>query len=184
MAATYDDGMISLIGYRGTGKTTVAKLLARRLNCEWADADVILEHQSKRTIADIFANEGESHFRELESNVLAMLIANGSKIQFVLATGGGVILSAKNRESLIGAGPVIWLTAPAEVIHQRITTDPTTGERRPDLTADGGLKEVETVLAARESLYRESASQTINTDGKSPDEIVDEIQEWLAKQPG
>ena len=65
-------------------------------------------------------------------------------------------------------------------IRDSITTDPTTGERRPNLTEDGGLKEVETVLADREALYRATANHTIDTDGKLPEEIADEIQAWIS----
>jgi len=173
--------MISLVGYRGTGKTTVAKLLAERLGCEWADADVVLEEQSGRTIADIFAKDGESHFRDLESNVLAGFVskygqdARRSKL-FILATGGGVILREENRKSLREAGPVIWLTAPTDVIHERISTDPTTGERRPNLTAGGGLEEIKEVLAARENFYREVSHHVVDTNDKSPTEIAAEIE--------
>lgn len=172
--------MISLIGYRGTGKTTVAQLLAKRLECDWTDADVLLERQAGRTIADIFANDGEAAFRDLESKILGELVATHASQQFVLATGGGVILREENRKALQKAGPVIWLTATPGVIFERISTDPTTGERRPNLTASGGLAEIEEVLAVREGMYRDTSGHVVDTIDKTPEKIAEEVFQWIA----
>ena len=171
--------MISLIGYRGTGKTTVAEHLAKRLECQWADADIVLEKQAGRTIADIFAKDGEAAFRDLESKVLDELVAAHAQDDFVLATGGGVILREENRQALKKGGAVIWLTATPETIFERINTDPTTGERRPNLTTKGGLAEIKEVLAARESLYRETSGHVIDTIDKTPEKIADEALRWI-----
>jgi shikimate kinase len=170
-----------LIGYRGTGKTTVAKLLAERLGWNWLDADAELERRSRQTIAQLFQQYGEPHFRDLESNVLKDLVNRDS---WVLALGGGVVGREENRRRLKAAGTVIWLQADPETIFQRITADATTAQRRPALSV-GGLDEVRELLAARTPLYAQCADLIIDTTGKLPDEVAEQISRelpWL--QPG
>jgi shikimate kinase len=163
--------LIFLIGYRGCGKTTVARLLAKKLGWKWLDADEVLEARFGRSIRDIFAEEGVEGFRAKESAVLAELcnLAN-----HVIATGGGVIMRPENRELIRQVGFVVWLTADPQTIWQRLKTDPSTAERRPDLTC-GGLAEIETVLAERQPLYAACAHVTVDTVGREPAEIVNDI---------
>lgn len=163
---------IFLIGYRGTGKSTIGPLLAARLCWHFVDADVHTETVAGRSIADIFATEGEVGFRDRESATLSEL---ASRSQQVIATGGGVILRAANRELLRNAGFVAWLSASPEAIWERLQSDPTTAARRPNLTALGGLEEVRSLLAAREPLYRKTANLEIRTEGQSPEAIADAI---------
>lgn len=163
---------VFLIGYRGTGKSTVARLLAARTGLDWVDADEHLERQAGRTIREIFATDGEGTFRDLESQVVAELAARD---HVIVALGGGAILREANRAALRGRGLVVWLRATPLTLASRLALDPTTGERRPALTSIGGLAEIEQLLAAREPLYRECASQTIDTEGRSPDEVADQI---------
>jgi shikimate kinase len=158
-----------LIGYRGTGKTTVARLLAGRLGRAWLDADALLEKRAGRTICQIFADEGEQAFRDLEAALLAELCACPGQ---VIATGGGVVLRADNRERLKRAGSVLWLTADPAVIWERLRQDAATRERRPDLTV-GGLAEVEELLRQRRPLYEACADWTVDTTRHSPDEVVE-----------
>ena len=163
---------VYLIGYRGTGKTTVGGLLARRLGHTFVDADVLLEERAGRSIADIFATEGEPGFRDRESDVLAHL---SRQPRHIIATGGGVILRPANREILRNTGFVAWLAADPDTVWQRMVTDPTTAGRRPNLTAKGGLDEVRELITAREILYRETANLRIETDRESPESIADRI---------
>src|SRR5581483_8371820 len=130
--------LIFLIGYRGTGKSTVARELARQLAWQWVDADALLEQRHGRSIAQIFADEGETGFRDKESAILDELCARREQ---VIATGGGVVLRAENRARLKAAGLSVWLTADADTIWQRLQMDTTTAGRRPALTV-GGLEEV------------------------------------------
>lgn len=160
---------VILIGYRGTGKTTVARLLAERLGWSWTDADAYLEARHGRTIREIFADEGEAGFRDKEAAILTEL---AGRERHVLATGGGVILRADNRALIRRSGFVVWLTADAATIHARLQADPTTGDRRPHLTAACGLAEIEQLLADRGPLYRECADLTVDSSGRSPDDIV------------
>jgi shikimate kinase len=163
--------LIFLIGYRGTGKSTVARLLALRLSCEWVDADVEVELRAGKSIAAIFADEGEGAFRELESQVVADLARRTSA---VIALGGGAVLREANRRA-IAAGTVVWLKASAETILDRLESDPTTSARRPNLTIQGGRAEVLKLLAEREPIYRQCAQFEVDTDGKDPGAIVDEV---------
>ncbi len=164
--------VVTLIGYRGTGKSTLAAPLARRLGWEWLDADVELERRAGRSIKDIFATDGEPEFRRLERELLAELLQHS---RLILATGGGAILNAATRHDMQAAGPVIWLQASADTIERRLTTDPTTGQRRPNLTAAGGRDEIEHLLAIREPLYRECATIVVNSDAAAPEELVDQV---------
>ena len=145
--------LVFLIGYRGTGKTTVARLLGQRLGWNWIDADALLEARHERSIRQIFAEEGEAGFRDKEAILFGELCRGERQ---VVATGGGVVLGPENRANLKSAGLVVWLTADVETLWRRIEGDGSTGVRRPNLTV-GGLAEVEELLRVREPLYRECA---------------------------
>jgi len=162
---------IILIGPRGSGKTTVGRLLAERLGLPFLDADAELEQHSGRTIREIFEADGEEFFRDLESTVLADLLGRGP---IVLATGGGVVLRPANRKRLRESGCVFWLTGSPESLWRRLQADPETASRRPNLTR-GGMEEIAEVLQAREALYRECADLSIPTDNRSPEEIANDI---------
>src|SRR6516162_5971118 len=103
--------LLFLIGPRGSGKTTVARLLAQRIGWAWCDADELLEERAGKTIRQIFADEGEAAFRERES---ALLQEIALRQDHVIATGGGIVLSPANRE-LLRRGAVVWLTAAPQI---------------------------------------------------------------------
>jgi shikimate kinase len=163
---------ILLTGYRCTGKTTTGRLLAARLGWDFADVDDLIESTAGKSIADIFAAEGEAGFRDRESAALAELCRRSD---CVIATGGGAVLREANREALRDAGLVVWLTAAPETLWQRLQADPSTAARRPNLTASGGLDEVRNLLAAREPLYREAADFAVASDDLSPQAVADAI---------
>ncbi len=165
---------IALIGYRGTGKTAVAQQLALRLGWNWVDADVEIELRAGKSIAAIFADDGEPAFRDLETAVLTDLI---ERPRTVLALGGGVVLRAENRELLCRAGCVIWLKAEPETIERRIAEDATTAARRPNLTASGGIAEIRQLLIERSPHYAACADHHFDTEGKTPAEVAAEILE-------
>ncbi|MGL6096303.1 MAG: shikimate kinase [Fimbriiglobus sp.] len=175
---------ILLVGYRGTGKTTVGRLIAARLGWSFADADEHVEQTAGNNIAGIFAVEGETGFRDRESAALAELCR---RPEVVIATGGGAVLRPANRELLAASGFVVWLTAPADAVWKRMVEDPTTAGRRPNLTAAGGRSEVETLLAAREPLYRSVAAAEVSTADRSPDAVVADIflswEAWAGTSP-
>jgi len=167
---------IVLIGYRATGKSTVARLLAQRLGWQWVDLDVEIERQAGKSIAQIFAEDGEPVFRDWESRVVSEFCGRSG---WVIAAGGGAPLRAENRKVMRANGRVVWLTASPETIHRRMTTDPTTGARRPNLTSQGGIAEIIELLSKREPIYRETADWVVDTEGKSPDAVVQEILDHL-----
>jgi shikimate kinase len=172
--------MLVLIGYRGTGKTTVARLLAARLAWAWADLDDEIEHQASKSIAAIFAEEGEPAFRDMESQQLAR---HAEQDRLVLAAGGGVVLRPENREILHRVsrrgGRVIWLQAKPETICERVAGDASTNTRRPNLTTVGGLNEIVQLLEQRAPLYAQCADAAIDTEGKGVEQVVQEIVDLL-----
>ena len=161
-----------LIGYRGSGKTTVAAALAGELGWPWIDADAELERRAGKSIKQIFDDGGEPAFRDLESAVVADL---AQRDQYVIALGGGAVLREQNRKALQGRGCVVWLRASPDTLAARIAADATTAERRPNLTGQGGLVEIRELLAVRTPIYEACADVTIDADGRTPAEIVREI---------
>lgn len=166
-----DRRRILLIGPRGSGKTTVGRRLAARLAWSFVDADELLEAREGRSVAAIFAADGEAGFRDRESVLLSEL---AQKPDHVIATGGGIVLRPENRRTLRVAGFCIWLTADPTTLWARIQADPATAARRPALTPLLGRAEVERLLTEREPLYREVAHLVV--DGcQSPDAVVSAI---------
>jgi shikimate kinase len=161
-----------LIGYRGSGKTTVAAALAGRLGWPWLDADHELERRASRSIREIFEQEGEQGFRDRESAILAELAQRDGCI---FALGGGAVLREENRRVTAGRGRVVWLRATPEALFARINADPTTTARRPNLTAKGGLEEIRGLLQEREPLYAAWADLEVNAEGLTPDTIAEAI---------
>jgi len=168
---------VVLIGYRATGKTTVARLLAVRLGWEWIDADVEIERRAGKSIARIFAEDGEPAFRDLEADVIRVLCG---RQRLVLAAGGGAPLRAESRRVMRDSGRVVWLKALPETILARMSGDVTTAARRPDLTDRGGLEEIVQLLSQREAVYRESAHVEVDTEEKTPEGIAAEILDRTA----
>ncbi len=164
--------ILTLIGYRGTGKSTVAPVLAARLGWDWIDADIELARRAGRSIREIFATDGEPVFRALERKTLIEML---QRTRLVLAAGGGAILNPQTRRDFQQAGPVVWLQATAETLAARLQTDPASASQRPSLTPAGGIEEIRLLLKQREPFYRETATLEISVEQRSPEEIADEI---------
>ena len=169
-----------LIGYRATGKTTLARLLAEQLGWQWIDADVEIEQRAGKPIARIFAEDGEPAFRDLEVRVIADLCA---RPRLVLAAGGGAPMRAESRQAMRAGGRVVWLQALPKTIHARMSGDATTASRRPSLTDKNPLDEIVHLLAQRAPIYRQTAHLAIDTEGKRPPQIVEEILLGLKATP-
>lgn len=171
---------VTLIGYRGCGKSTVAAELARRLGCGWEDADTVLEARVGSSIADIISGRGEPSFRDLESELLAGPL---SACEGVLATGGGVVLRPENRALLRrNFRPVVWLTAPASVVRARLAADPATAVRRPALSGGDPLDEVSAAIDARHPLYRECADHVVDASQTAAAAVAGAIAAWLERE--
>ncbi len=167
--------LVFLIGYRGTGKSTVAPLLAGRLGWDWADADAELERRSGAAVGDVIARLGEAAFRDREAAILDEWCRCARR---VVATGGGVVLREDNRRRLRSSGRAVWLTADAATLWGRLQADPATAGRRPPL-AGGGFAEVEESVRNREPLYRACADLEVSTVGRAPAEVAAVILDWL-----
>ncbi len=170
---------VTLIGYRGTGKSSVAPHLAALWGWDWIDADVELERRAGRTIREIFATDGEPVFRTLERELLKELLQSR---RLTIAAGGGAILSAETRKRMRASGPVIWLQANVATIARRIGQDATTAARRPNLTTQGGIAEIQKLLAVREPFYSSTAMFSVTVDTDPPEIIAKKIAATLRKR--
>ena len=167
---------VVLIGYRGTGKSTVARELAPLLGHEVISLDEQIVRRAGQPIPAIVADRGWDGFRDLEEEVCRICAAGDGRI---LDCGGGVVERAPNAPVLRASGPVFWLTASVEAIVRRIQGD----DQRPSLTGSQSFtQEVSEVLARRIPLYRALANFEVATDGRSPSEIAAEIVAHLRRE--
>lgn len=170
-----------LTGYRGCGKSTVAKQLADRLRRPVVDLDDIIESDANLTIATIFETENETGFRNRESESLQRVSQTTAR---VISLGGGAILREENRRIIRRTGLCVWLDAAPGVIAGRLASDSSTGNRRPSLTGQPVLQEIQDVMAQREPLYREAADLRVDTSELSVEAIVGRIVAAVAPNSG
>ena len=159
--------MITLTGFMGSGKTTVGKVLADFLGCPFMDLDDLVVKKAGKSIPDIFAQDGEPAFRELEAQVLRKTVAKYAESAAVLALGGGAVLAPPSAALLREKTVCIYLRATLDTLLARLE-----GETAGRPLADASLADR---LASREPIYEETAHVIIDTDGLSPDEVADEI---------
>ncbi len=164
--------VVTLIGYRASGKSSVAPRLARKLGWSWVDCDDVIEQRAGASIKDIFEHEGEAGFRQRESEILAELLQQSD---LVIASGGGAILAESNRKLIRAAGPVVWLQASVDVLARRLGGDRSSTQRRPSLTGRPIAEEVTEVLAKREPLYRECATLIVDAGIERPAQMAERI---------
>ena len=170
-------GNIVLVGFMGTGKSTVAEALARRLGWTKIDLDAKIEEEEGRTISQIFAEHGEPYFRQVETAMLRKAL-EGQSGQ-IIATGGGAVLAEENRRLMLKHAFVVALTADEQTIVQRVKDDP----NRPLLQGDVAQR-VRLLMEQRRDAYRFAPVQ-IDTADKEVDEIADIIIErWRSARGG
>ncbi len=158
---------VFLIGIMGTGKTTVGRLLAAELGYRFFDTDVLIEQIAGKTINQIFADEGEEMFRDLESQVLSELAAY---TKLTIATGGGIVLRRMNWSHLHN-GLVVWLDAPVEVLIERLGSDST----RPLLQTPNPALTLQTLLNQRRNLYAEADLHISINGSDTPEQITSQV---------
>lgn len=168
---------VFLIGFMGAGKSTVAELVAHRSGWPCIDLDHVVESADGRTIARIFAEDGESAFRQRESDALASL---ADAPRSVVACGGGVVTRDENRALLKRLGRVVYLRVTAEEMLARVGEDP----GRPLLAGGGAVLAATTLLDARESLYSAIADFVVNTVGRTPDVVADDVVCFVRGEDG
>ncbi len=158
---------IYIVGFMGTGKTAVGKELAKKKKWQFLDLDDLIELREKRTIAEIFAQEGEPYFRRIEKRVLQEV---SREKKFVVACGGGVVMDKDNIKTMKDTGMIICLSAQPEVILKR-----TTGYMyRPLLNVKDPKKQIELLLKLRAPYYAQ-ADKTIDTSNLSVKEVTAKI---------
>lgn len=157
---------IILIGFMGSGKSSIGRELEHILGYPVIDTDTLIVRRAGRPIRQIFAEEGEETFRDLESAALTDL-ENTRPSRRIIATGGGIILRAENRAALRRLGFVVWLVVSADEILRRTSKN----RERPLLNNDDPKGTIERLLEERKALYHETAHQEIETDGLTFPEI-------------
>ena len=154
-----------LLGFMGAGKSTIA----RGLDPDYIDMDALIEERLGMSIADFFAEKGEVAFRQVESEVLADLL----KTDYVVSTGGGIIISQRNRDLLKTNPDNIYLKADFETLYQRIAADK--DNQRP-LFLNKSKEELARIFQERQAWYEEVASRILDVTKLSPEEIIEELR--------
>ena len=159
--------MITLTGFMGSGKSTVGRLLADALGCPFLDLDDLVVKKAGKSIPDIFAEDGEPVFRQLEARLLRQTVEKYAETTAVLALGGGAVMTPASASLLHEKSVCIYLRATLDTLLSRLA-----GETAGRPLADDAMA---SRLAEREPVYEETAHVIMDTDGLSPDEVADEI---------
>ena len=170
------DTNLVLIGPMGSGKSSIAREIARATGRRWVDTDQLVIRQDGRSIAEIFAAQGEAHFRELETAALRSQAYND---RLIVATGGGIVTRPENITLLRELGHVIWLTAREDVLFERVSRN----RRRPLLHTADPRATLRDLLARRHALYEGCAHLTVDTSDDPHARVAATILERLAFLP-
>jgi shikimate kinase len=160
---------VALIGFMGVGKTAVGQALAKKLNKKFVELDSLIEHKAWKSIPEIFQQDGEIAFREIEIEVTKE-VAKGKNL--IIACGGGVILNKINIDRLRNESRIVYLTASPRIILKRILND---GEERPLLKTPNKAREIQELLKFRKPFYERAADIKINTSKLNIDSVVEQI---------
>jgi len=164
---------VVLVGFMGSGKSSVGRLVASTLHGRFVDTDRLVVDRAGREIADIFATEGEGWFRQQESGALRSLLAGSG---LVVATGGGIVTVPENVPVLKKLGFVVWLTASEETLWERVSRN----KRRPLLHTENPRETVRVLLEQRNPLYEAVADLTVDTSGLTHAEVGERICRRIA----
>ena len=166
------DFNIFLIGFMGSGKSTIAKQLKKELDMELVEMDQRIVDEQGMSINDIFAQKGEEAFRDIESQLVVDL---GNQEASIISCGGGVVIRPQNVENMKKSGKIVFLTATPETILERVKG----GTDRPLLNGNMNVPYIKEMMDKRRDFYEGAADIKISTDNKSVKEISDEIIEAL-----
>ncbi|MBC8631111.1 Shikimate kinase [uncultured Clostridium sp.] len=165
---------IILIGFMGSGKTTIGKIISDKKNMRFIDMDLEIEKMENKKINQIFSENGEKYFREKESSLLKQLCSLKNS---VISTGGGIIENEFNIEILKKQPYVIWLDANEDTIENNVKNEI---EKRPKLKEDDNLKlSIKNLLNKRYDKYKESANIRVNVNNKNVDQVVSDILVYI-----
>jgi len=160
---------IVLIGYRCSGKTSVGKHLAQELGRRFFDTDAWIEKKARCSIEALVSRHGWDCFRSIEKELIKELSGG---LNLVIATGGGVVMDEENIRNIKRTGYIIWLTAKAEVLKERMWRDHRSGKSRPSLTGSDPLEEITKVLSARVPYYEKASDLVVDTTSSSPSQVA------------
>lgn len=166
---------IVLIGFMGSGKTTVGIKLSYKMRMVVEDTDKMIECKKDMSISDIFASQGESAFRDMETELLKEL--SEKKTCNIYSVGGGTPIREENRALLKKIGNVVFLRIKPETVFKRLQNDTS----RPLLQGDNPMEKIQNLMEQRKSYYEDAADFIIDVDDKSTDEIVNEIVDYVEK---
>jgi len=158
-----------LVGLMGAGKTTVGRRCAERLDRPFVDTDELVAAVVRRSVAEVFATDGEAAFRALERGAVADACAAPTPI--VIACGGGAVLDPENRATLRAHGFVVWLQAASDALAERVGA----GDGRPLLEGGAARPQLERLAAVRSGLYEAVADVAVPTDERDVEEVVDAV---------
>ncbi len=165
---------VILIGYMGCGKSTVGRRLSYRLRMPYVDTDNLIETKEKTTISDIFATQGEEVFRQMETDCIKSIF--DYRQDYVIAVGGGLPMREENREIMKKLGTIIYLRAKPDTIYERLKND----TKRPLLQGEDPQGKICTMIGLRGPIYEAASDYIIDVDGKSFEEIINEIEEIVS----
>ena len=163
---------IVLIGYRGSGKSSVGKRIASCLDMEFVDTDDLLQNRHGKSISEIVEAHGGEYFRAAEKRVIEEI---SLKNHLVIAPGGGAVLDADNVTALRRNGFMIWLKADSQVLLRRMGEDPETIGRRPSLTGKGLSEEIEEILTYRNPFYKGASAVELDTSEMDVEAVAERI---------
>ena len=163
---------IVLIGYRGSGKSTVGSQLAARLKMRFVDIDDLIEKRQAVSISDIVTSHGWGHFRKLERDTIEEI---SKEDHLIIAPGGGAVLDTDNVKALGRNGTLIWLKADRRTLLKRLNLDSGTNTRRPTLTGKGTSEELKEVISLREPIYERVSEIQIDTSTLDVETVVEKV---------
>ena len=162
------------IGFRGTGKSSVGKSVAKQLDREFVDVDVYIEKNESKSIKEIFAEGGENSFRKLELHAIEKLCKSD---KMVIATGGGAVINDINVTNMKQNGFIVLLESDPEIIYARLNQDTDRYSQRPGLTEKEPRDEIRHLLSIRHELYHKNADLVLDTSSETIEEISKKVVE-------